>query len=37
MEYIFLHGLRVYENKLYRKTFGLKINGATGEWRRLHK
>jgi len=30
------HRLRVYENRVLRKTFGPKIDGVTGEWRRLH-
>jgi hypothetical protein len=30
------HGLRVFENKALRKTFWLKMEKITGEWRRLH-
>jgi hypothetical protein len=29
--------LRVYENKVLRRIFGLKRDEVTGEWRRLHK
>jgi len=29
-------GLRVFENWVLRKTFGLKRNEVTGEWRKLH-
>jgi hypothetical protein len=28
--------LRVFENRLLRKTFGPKKDEVTGEWRRLH-
>jgi hypothetical protein len=31
------HRLRVFENRVLRKTFGPKRNKVTGEWRRLHK
>jgi len=30
-------GLRVFENRLLRKIFGLKRDDITGEWRKLHK
>ena len=29
--------LRVFENKVLRRIFGLKRDEVTGEWRRLHK
>jgi hypothetical protein len=29
--------LRVFENRVLRKTFGPKRDEVTGEWRRLHK
>jgi len=28
--------LRVFENRVLRKIFGLKRDEVTGEWRRLH-
>jgi len=28
--------LRVFENRVLRRVFGLKRDGVTGEWRRLH-
>jgi hypothetical protein len=28
--------LRVFENRVLRRIFGPKRDGATGEWRRLH-
>jgi hypothetical protein len=28
--------LRVFENKVLRRIFGLKRDEVTGEWRRLH-
>jgi hypothetical protein len=28
--------LRVFENRVLRRIFGRKMDGATGEWRRLH-
>jgi hypothetical protein len=28
--------LRLFENKVLRRTFGPKRDGVTGEWRRLH-
>jgi hypothetical protein len=28
--------LRVYENRVLKKTFGPKKDEVTGEWRRLH-
>jgi hypothetical protein len=28
--------LRVFENRVLRKTFGSKRNKVAGEWRRLH-
>jgi hypothetical protein len=31
------HRLRVFENRVLRRIFGLKKNEVTGEWRRLHK
>ncbi|KAJ4436915.1 hypothetical protein ANN_17047 [Periplaneta americana] len=30
------HRLRVFENKVLRKTFGTKRDEVTGEWRKLH-
>ena len=30
------HRLRVFENRVLRKIFGLKRNWVTGEWRELH-
>jgi hypothetical protein len=30
------HRLRVFENGVLRKIFGLKRDEVTGEWRRLH-
>ncbi|KAJ4450648.1 hypothetical protein ANN_02077 [Periplaneta americana] len=30
------HRLRVFENKMLRKTFGAKRDEVTGEWRKLH-
>ncbi|KAJ4426655.1 hypothetical protein ANN_26453 [Periplaneta americana] len=30
------HGLRVFENKVFRKIFGAKRDEVTGEWRKLH-
>ena len=30
------HGLRVFENKVFRKIFGVKRDEITGEWRKLH-
>ncbi|KAJ4426492.1 hypothetical protein ANN_27306 [Periplaneta americana] len=30
------HWLRVFENKVLRKTFGAKRDEVTGEWRKLH-
>jgi hypothetical protein len=29
------HRLRVFENRVLRRIFGLKRDGVTGEWRRL--
>jgi len=29
--------LRVFDNRVLRKTFGPKRDDVTGEWRRLHK
>ena len=29
--------LRVFENRLLRRIFGLKTDEVTGEWRKLHK
>jgi len=29
--------LRVFENRLLRRVFGLKRDKVTGEWRKLHK
>jgi hypothetical protein len=31
------HRLRVFENRVLRKTFGPKMDEVTGEWRSLHK
>jgi hypothetical protein len=33
---IFLHKLRVFENKVLRRIFGPKRDEVTGEWRKLH-
>jgi hypothetical protein len=30
------HRLRVFENRVLRRVFGLKRDEVTGEWRRLH-
>jgi hypothetical protein len=30
------HSLRVFENRVLRRMFGLKRNEVTGEWRKLH-
>jgi hypothetical protein len=30
------HRLRVFENKVLRRIFGLKRHEVTGEWRKLH-
>jgi hypothetical protein len=30
------HRLRVFENRVLRRIFGLKWNEVTGEWRKLH-
>jgi hypothetical protein len=30
------HRLRVFENRVLRRIFGSKMDGVTGEWRRLH-
>jgi len=30
------HRLRVFENKVLRKIFGLKRDTVTGEWRKIH-
>jgi hypothetical protein len=29
--------LRVFENRVLKRIFGLKKDEVTGEWRRLHK
>jgi hypothetical protein len=31
------HRLRVFENRMLRRIFGLKRDEVTGEWRKLHK
>jgi hypothetical protein len=31
------HRLRVFENRVLRRIFGLKRDEVTGEWRKLHK
>jgi hypothetical protein len=31
------HRLRVFEDRVLRKIFGLKRDEVTGEWRKLHK
>jgi hypothetical protein len=31
------HGLRVFENRVLRKTFGPKSEEVTWEWKKLHK
>jgi hypothetical protein len=31
------HRLRVFENMMLRRLFGLKRDEVTGEWRKLHK
>jgi hypothetical protein len=30
------HGLRVFENRVLRRIFGLKRDEVTGEWRKLY-
>ena len=30
------HGLRVFENRVLRRIFGLKRDEVTEEWRKLH-
>jgi hypothetical protein len=30
------HRVRVFENRVLRKIFGLKRDEVTGEWRKLH-
>jgi hypothetical protein len=30
------HRLRVFENRVLRKTFGLNRDGVTAEWKRIH-
>ena len=30
------HRLRVFENRVFRRIFGPKRDGVTGEWRKLH-
>jgi hypothetical protein len=30
------HRLRVFENRVLRGIFGAKMDGVTGEWRKLH-
>jgi hypothetical protein len=30
------HGLRVFENRVLRRTFGPKMDDVTAEWRKLH-
>ena len=30
------HRLRAFENRVLRRIFGLKTDGVTGEWRKLH-
>jgi hypothetical protein len=30
------HSLRVFENRVLRRMFGLKRDEVTGEWRKLH-
>jgi hypothetical protein len=30
------HRLRMFENRILRKVFGLKMDEGTGEWRKLH-
>jgi hypothetical protein len=30
------HRLRVFENRVLRRRFGLKRDEVTGEWRKLH-
>jgi hypothetical protein len=30
------HGLRVFENRVLRRIFGLKIKAVTGGWRKLN-
>jgi len=31
------HRLRVFENRVVRRIFGLERDKVTGEWRKLHK
>jgi hypothetical protein len=28
--------MRVFENRVFRRIFGAKRDGVTGEWRKLH-
>ena len=30
------HRLRLFENRVLRRIFGHKMDGVTGEWRKLH-
>jgi hypothetical protein len=30
------HGLRIFENRVLRRIFGLERNEVTGGWRKLH-
>jgi hypothetical protein len=30
------HGLRVFENRVFRRLFGPRRNVVTGRWRKLH-
>ena len=30
------HKLRVFENRVFRRIFGPRSDGVTGEWRKLH-
>jgi hypothetical protein len=34
--YIYVYTLRVFENTVLRRIFGLKRDEVTGEWRKLH-
>jgi hypothetical protein len=31
-----VHRLKVYENRMFRRTFGPKRDEVTGYWRKLH-
>jgi hypothetical protein len=31
------HRLRIFDNRVFRRTFGPKRDEVTGEWRKLHR